>query len=274
MSLARLSRLLALPALALSALAVAHSPAKAYPPYAAKEKVSCAYCHTNQAGGGARNFRGVYYKAHDLSFASFDEVFEAKAAGVKPDSKGEDSKATVDSYPEVKVAPALNFVVKNIDGKTVNLGRYEGDVIMVVNVASLCGNTPQYASLQKIYDKYKAKGFTILAFPANDFMKQEPGDNAKIKAFCTDTYKVTFPMFSKIVVKGDNQAPLYKYLTDKKTDPKFGGDIDWNFAKFLINRQGEVVARFPAGTDPLKPAVISAVEKELEVPKTDKTARL
>jgi glutathione peroxidase len=160
-------------------------------------------------------------------------------------------------------APALNFTVKDIDGKDVKLAKYQGNVIMVVNVASFCGNTPQYATMEKLYEKYKDKGFTILGFPANEFGKQEPGSDKEIKEFCTTKYKVNFPMFSKIVVKGEGQAPLYKYLTSKETDPKFGGDIEWNFAKFLINRKGEVVARFKAFTDPSKPEVVAEIEKQL-----------
>ncbi len=161
------------------------------------------------------------------------------------------------------VAPTLNFTVKDIDGKDVKLGKYQGNVIMVVNVASFCGNTPQYATMEKLYEKYKDKGFTILGFPANEFGKQEPGSDKEIKEFCTSKYKVTFPMFSKIVVKGEGQAPLYKFLTSKETDPKFGGDIEWNFAKFLISRKGEVVARFKAFTDPSKPEVVAEIEKQL-----------
>lgn len=162
-----------------------------------------------------------------------------------------------------KPGPALNFEVKDIDGKPVNLGRYQGQVVMMVNVASFCGNTPQYASLEALYEKYKDRGFVVLGFPANEFGKQEPGSNQEIKEFCTSKYKVSFPMFSKIVVKGDGQAPLYQYLTDKQTNPQTGGDIEWNFAKFLVNRKGEVVARFPARTDPAKPEVVAAIEKEL-----------
>jgi glutathione peroxidase len=165
-----------------------------------------------------------------------------------------------------QTAPALNFKVKDIDGKTVDLGRYQGQVLIVTNVASYCGNTPQYAGLQNLYEKYRAKGFSVLGFPANEFGKQEPGTEAQIKEFCSTKYRITFPMFSKVVVKGDGQEPFYRHLTDKKTNPQFGGDIEWNFAKFLINRKGEVVARFPAGTDPLKPEVVAAIEKELAAP--------
>jgi len=139
-------------------------------------------------------------------------------------------------------------------------------VVLMVNVASFCGNTPQYASLEGLYEKYKGQGFTVLGFPSNDFGKQEPGTSTEIKEFCSTKYHVTFPMFEKIVVKGDGQAPLYQYLTDKKTNPTTGGDIEWNFAKFLLNRKGEVVARFPAGTNPATPEVVKSIEKELAAP--------
>jgi glutathione peroxidase len=248
----------------LALTALAHSAANARPEYAAKEKVTCLYCHVE--AGKDRNFRGLYYAAHNHSFADFDNQFEAKMAGVPADSMGPDAAPKTAGYPDYKVAPALNFTLKDIDGKPVNLGRYQGDVILIVNVASFCGNTPQYANLEKIYTQYKDKGFTILGFPANEFGKQEPGTNKEIKAFCTGKYNVTFPMFSKIVVKGEGQAPLYKFLTDKKTDPQFGGDIEWNFAKFLINRKGEIVARFPAGTDPMKDEVLTVIQKEIDMP--------
>jgi len=245
---------------AVFALSIAGA-ANAKPKFAEKEKVSCVYCH--EKPGGPRNFRGMYYGANSLSFEKFDEQFEAKAAGVKPGSMGADANPTVRTYPNVSVPAALRFSVKDIDGKPVNLGRYNGNVVLVVNVASFCGNTPQYTAMQKLFEKYKAQGFTILGFPANEFGKQEPGTNKEIKEFCTSKYNVTFPMFSKIVVKGEGQDPFYKFLTSKETDPKYAGDIEWNFAKFLINRKGEVVGRFKAGTDPSKPEVLSAIEKEL-----------
>jgi glutathione peroxidase len=164
-----------------------------------------------------------------------------------------------------KVGPALGFQMKDIDGKMVDLGRYQGQVILMVNTATYCGNTPQYASLQALYEKYKDRGFVVLGFPANEFGAQEPGTNQEIKTFCNAKYHVSFPMFSKIVLKGEGQAPLYRYLTDKQTDPKFGGDVECNFAKFLINRTGEVAARFKAGSDPLKtPEIVAAIEKELD----------
>lgn len=261
----------------LFALALGSEQAHATKAFAKKEGITdCNYCHVNP--GGPRNFRGLYYISHGKSFADFDNLYESRRAGVSDaTATGADAKPTVSGYPNVKSdAPdVLKYTMKDIDGKPVNLARYAGDVIMIVNVASACGNTPQYADLQKMYLENKEKGFVILGFPANDFGKQEPGDEKTIKAFCTEKYKVTFPMFSKIVVKGDEQAPLYKFLTDPKTDPKFSksssgkNEIDWNFAKFLVNRKGEIIARFPAGTKPTDPAIVSAVEAAMKEPKTD-----
>jgi glutathione peroxidase len=172
---------------------------------------------------------------------------------------------------EAAAAPAkstgvLSYTVQDIDGKSVPLSRYKGKVLLIVNTASLCGNTPQYASLEKLNQKYKAQGLRILAFPANDFGRQEPGTNGEIRQFCTAKYNATFDLFSKISVKAPNQAPLYTFLTSKETDPKFGGPIEWNFAKFLVDRKGQVVARFPAGHDPLSPDVVAALEAELKKP--------
>ena len=133
------------------------------------------------------------------------------------------------------------FTMKTIDGKDKSLGDYKGDVLLIVNVASFCGNTPQYKDLESLYESYKDKGFKILAFPANNFGAQEPGTNEEIKTFCDNTYHVTFDMFSKISVKGDDQHPLYRYLT---TGTDFKGDIGWNFAKFLVDRNGRVVGRY------------------------------
>jgi glutathione peroxidase len=161
------------------------------------------------------------------------------------------------------VPPALNFTMKDIDGKDVPLSKYQGKVLMVVNVASRCGNTPQYSALQALHEKYGKQGLVIMGFPANEFGKQEPGTEAEIKEFCTAKYNVSFPMFSKIVVKGEGQAPFYHYLTDKTTNPAFGGDIEWNFAKFLIGRNGEVIGRFPAKQNPSSPEVVAAIEKAL-----------
>ena len=240
------------------------SPASARPAYALKEGAKCEYCHIAPAVGC--NFRGLYYRAHDHSFADFDNVYEARAAGVAADATAADAEAKTANYPDVKVPPSLNFIVKDIDGKPVHLGRYQGSVILIVNVASLSSNTPQYAGLEKLYAKYKDKGFVLLGFPAKEFDQQESGDNKTIKGFSARKYHVTFPMFSRIVVKGDGQAPLYKFLTDKKTDPRFGGDIDGNFVKFLVGRNGNIVHRFKADADPLKlPDIPDSIAMELSI---------
>ncbi len=158
----------------------------------------------------------------------------------------------------------LDFKVKSIDGKDVDLSQYKGKVILIVNVASKCGNTPQYENLEKVYEKYNKDGLVILGFPANDFGKQEPGTDDEISKFCKSKYSVTFDMFSKIAVKGDEAAPLYKFLTAKETNPKFAGPITWNFEKFLIARDGTVANRFTPKTSPEAPEVIKAIETELK----------
>ena len=156
-----------------------------------------------------------------------------------------------------------NFTMDSIDGKPVNLGSFSGKVVLIVNVASKCGFTPQYTALESLYEKYKDKGFVIIGVPANNFMSQEPGTNEEIKKFCSNKYNVTFPMMSKVSVKGDDKAPLYTFLTDKTSDPQFGGDIKWNFTKFLFDRNGNIVARFEPATTPDSPQVIAAVEAAL-----------
>ncbi len=174
--------------------------------------------------------------------------------------------SSADEPARGKAAPAdgvLKFQVKDIDGKPVALDKYKGEVLLIVNTASQCGYTPQYRGLEAVYDKYKAKGFAVLAFPANEFGRQEPGSNAEIKAFCSTNYEVSFPLFSKIVVKGEGIDPLYAYLTGKDTNPKFAGEIPWNFAKFLVNRKGEVVARFGPGDAPESETVVKAIEAAL-----------
>ncbi len=162
-----------------------------------------------------------------------------------------------------KAPSVLNHTMKSIDGKPVALTQYQGDVLLIVNTASKCGLTPQYEALESTYQKYQGKGFKVLAFPANQFGGQEPGTNAQIQEFCTGTYHTTFPIFSKIVVKGDGIDPLYQYLTSKETDPKFAGPIGWNFAKFLVNRKGEVIARFDPREEPNSPKVVAAIEAAL-----------
>src|SRR5262249_7959763 len=163
-----------------------------------------------------------------------------------------------------KVAPALNFKMKAIDGKEVDLSQYQGKVVLLVNVASKCGYTPQYEGLQKLYEKYGKEGLVVIGVPANEFKKQEPGTNEEIAKFCTSKYHVTFPMLAKVVVKGEGICPLYKYLTDKETDPKFAGPVTWNFEKFLISKDGNVVGRFKPRTKPESEEVVQAIEKELK----------
>lgn len=162
-----------------------------------------------------------------------------------------------------KTPAALDFTMKSLDGKEVDLGKYQGQVVMVVNVASKCGLTPQYEQLQALHEKYGSQGLAILAFPCNQFAGQEPGTAQEIQQFCRVNYGVTFPLFAKIEVNGEDAAPLYKHLTALNTEPKGPGKIDWNFEKFIIGRNGEVVARFAPRTKPDAPEVIKVIEAEL-----------
>lgn len=169
-----------------------------------------------------------------------------------------------ENQKDLKMKSIYDFTVKDIDGSDVKLEQYKDKVVMIVNVASKCGFTPQYEGLQKIYSQYKEQGFVILGFPANNFLSQEPGTNEEIKHFCSLNYNVTFPMFSKISVKGKDIAPLYKYLTENNTNPEFAGKISWNFNKFLIDREGNIVARFGSRVKPESEDVIQAIEKTLK----------
>ena len=155
-----------------------------------------------------------------------------------------------------------SFTLNSIDGKPAPLADYKGKVVLLVNVASQCGYTPQYSALEAIYEKYKGQGFVILGFPANNFGAQEPGTNEEIKTFCTRKYSVTFPMYSKISVKGADQAPLYSYLT-RETGTGIAGEIQWNFTKFLVDRDGKVVQRFEPAVTPDSKEVTAAIEKQL-----------
>lgn len=151
-----------------------------------------------------------------------------------------------------------NFTMKTIDGKDQSLADFKGKTVLIVNTASLCGHTPQYRSLETLYKQYRDQGFVVLAFPENNFKNQEPGSDEDIAKFCDLKYHVTFPLFSKISVKGDDIAPLYQYLT---TQSGFNGPITWNFNKFLIGPQGQVVARFDSKIDPLDPLVVGEIKK-------------
>jgi glutathione peroxidase len=162
-----------------------------------------------------------------------------------------------------KPTSVLDFQVKDIDGKDVSLSSYQGKVLVIVNTASQCGLTPHYKDLEALYEKYKDQGFEVLAFPANEFGSQEPGSNEEIKTFCSTKYHVSFPLFSKIVVKGKGIHPLYEYLTSEATNPKFAGAIPWNFTKSVVNRKGEVIARFKPEKKFQTEAITSTIEKAL-----------
>ncbi len=167
------------------------------------------------------------------------------------------------AVPSFAGGSVYNFTLPSIDGEPTSLSSYKGKVILLVNVASRCGFTPQYSALESLYEKYKDQGFVILGFPANNFGGQEPGTNAEIKSFCTLKYNVSFPMFAKVSVKGADTTPLYQYLT-QRANPATVGDIKWNFTKFLVDRQGKVVARFESPVKPDSPEVVEAIEKLLK----------
>lgn len=164
----------------------------------------------------------------------------------------------------LKAELIYDFTMQNIEGEDVDLAEFNGQVVLIVNVASKCGFTYQYEGLQKIYEQYKDQDFTILGFPANNFLKQEPGTNAEISNFCSINYGVTFPMFAKISVRGKDIHPLYKFLTNKETNPETTGKITWNFNKFLIDREGKIVNRFGSRVKPESEKLTSAIEEELK----------
>ncbi len=167
---------------------------------------------------------------------------------------------------EAEPAPAsvLDFQLDRIDGTPQALSAYRGQVLLLVNVASRCGFTPQYEGLEALYERYRERGFAVLGFPSNDFAGQEPGANAEIAEFCRSKYGVRFPMFAKIQVKGAAAHPLYRYLTS--LPEPIGGEVEWNFQKYLVNRRGEVVAVFPSRTPPADPALVERIEALLGAP--------
>ncbi len=162
----------------------------------------------------------------------------------------------------ITVDSVYEFKPTNIDGKETSLHKYEGKVLLIVNTASECGFTPQYEGLQALYEKYNDRDFEILGFPANNFGGQEPGTDKDIKQFCKVNYGVTFPMFSKVSVKGDDQHPLFEYLTTAE-NKDFPGDIKWNFEKFLIDKEGKLIRRFRSKTTPEGDEILKAIEKVL-----------
>jgi glutathione peroxidase len=174
-------------------------------------------------------------------------------------------ESTAPSPAQTKQAASIyEFEMDDIDGNPVKLADYRGKVLLVVNVASQCGYTPQYAGLQALYGKYRDRGLAVLGFPANNFGSQEPGTNEQIRQFCTTNYNATFPMFSKISVKGDDKHPLYRYLTGSEQGRQFGAEIKWNFNKFLIDRDGNIVGVYGSKTEPQSPEMIAQIESALD----------
>jgi glutathione peroxidase len=174
------------------------------------------------------------------------------------------TKQQLEEWRKGKMAAKTDYMkmpFKTIDGKETNLEAYKGKVILVVNVASKCGYTPQYKGLEQLYEKYKDKGFVILGFPANNFKSQEPGTDEEIQKFCSTTYGVTFPMMSKISVVGNDMHPLYQYLVEKSNLP---GPITWNFNKFLLDKEGRLISRYPSDVEPLNTDLVSKIEELLK----------
>jgi glutathione peroxidase len=173
--------------------------------------------------------------------------------------------AAVSPAADKSVPELLNRKMKSLKGKEVDLSKYQGKVLLVVNVASKCGATPQYEQLEDLHEKYHDKGLAVIGFPCNQFGMQEPGTAQEIEDFCKNTYNVQFDLFEKIDVNGANTAPIYKLLKEQaaKVSDDAGGDVKWNFEKFLVSREGKVVARFRTGVSPDAPEVIKALEAEL-----------
>jgi len=159
-------------------------------------------------------------------------------------------------------SPVQDIPVKDIDGKDTSLKAFEGKVVLLVNVASKCGYTPQYKGLEAVHKKYKEQGFSVVGFPCNDFGRQEPGTASEIKEFCSSTYSVTFPLMEKVHVKGSEQHPIYAALTGK--DSPFPGEVKWNFGKFLLGKDGKIIKRWDSGTDPTSAEVAKAIEDAIK----------
>jgi glutathione peroxidase len=187
-----------------------------------------------------------------LLVLSVAAVTAAKTKGQPENNKKGNLSAKVD---------AMQIPFNTIEGKATSLEAYKGKVILIVNVASKCGYTPQYTGLEQLYEKYKDKGFVVIGFPANNFGGQEPGTDQEIQKFCSTTYNVTFPMMSKVSVVGDDIHPLFSYLTEKSSLP---GPIKWNFSKFLVDKKGQLVSRYPSGVEPLDSSLVAKVEELLK----------
>lgn len=165
---------------------------------------------------------------------------------------------------DAKMASPLDYKLKDINDKEVDLAQYKGKVVLLVNVASECGYTTQYKGLQELHEAYKDQGVVVIGIPSNEFGRQEPGSNADILKFCQSNFKVTFPMMAKVVVKGTGKVPLYEYLTGKDSNPDHAGEIGWNFEKFLIGKSGKVVGRYKSSVEPMSETIVGAIKKELE----------
>jgi glutathione peroxidase len=193
--------------------------------------------------------------------ASQTRVKTAPVPNGKPGASSANSGSA--KAPAGATAPIHAFEVRRIDGRPVRLAAYRGKVMLIVNTASQCGLTPQYNGLQALHEQYGPKGLAILGFPSNDFFGQEPGTNQEIRQFCEAEYKVSFDMFEKMKVRGDGISPLYRYLTEKATNPWYAGEVRWNFDKFLLDRNGQIVGRFEPRTQPQDETVVQAIEQAL-----------
>jgi glutathione peroxidase len=224
---------------------------------------ACSGYHRDIASGAADDFVPPLILTQRVSTVVNRLCLLSLTAGLAALFIGASFAVVSAADPAKKATSVLDFHVKDIEGKDVDLASYKGKVLLIVNTASQCGLTPQYKDLEAMYEKYKDQGLEVLAFPANEFGKQEPGTNEQIKEFCSTKYKVSFPLFSKIVVKGKGIDPLFDFLTSETTNPKFAGPIKWNFNKFLVNRKGEVIARFDPKKEDWSEPVISGIEKAL-----------
>ncbi len=192
-------------------------------------------------------------------YSSDSSIAEAKSADLVSGAPAGQGKPARDGMP-TNSTKLYDFTLDDIDGKPVSLGQFQGKVLLLVNTASFCGNTPQYGGLQTLYDRYREQGLEILAFPANNFGRQEPGTSEEIKTFCYTKYSLTFPLFHKISVKGSDKHPLYHYLTEQSPFP---GEVEWNFQKYLVDRSGQVVARYAPRTKPLSDEIVRDIERTL-----------
>jgi glutathione peroxidase len=186
----------------------------------------------------------------------------APGAGCKADADSAAAPTAISASETKGKTSVYQFTQKSLDGKTIDLSQYKGKVVLIVNTASKCGFTPQYKALEGLHEKFAPQGLAVLGFPANEFGGQEPGTDPEIGAFCQKNYGVTFDMFSKVVVKGAGKVPLFKYLTEE-ANPELTGEIGWNFEKFLISRDGRLVARFKSAVKPDAPELVAAIQAEL-----------